>query len=334
MPFGPARCPTGTCHSPRRSPPASFLGPAARGLFGYGRGEQVSRTVFVLDQRGPERGRRLSARSARRTTRRSAADRQIFFGEAWQIARPCGLARSPCRSRRRRASKLRLLADAARGPWSARRVYAPRALPAQQRIATAEARTGLAATAKHASNSACARSNCAHAHARSIPPESQSTTFPPLVECAPHGNVQDISVRQCLQIASPYGMGKVIGRGSHELQGRVFCRFPTSRARRGTHAPITCRTVSEHIADVLIARREAASRWRSWRQVKAEIPDYNSPARTRRWEHISAHIDLLAAMVRGRRVEGEEFEFIGPHATPTSAPTACRCRALPCTRFA
>jgi hypothetical protein len=63
---------------------------------------------------------------------------------------------------------------------------------------------------------------------------------------------------------------------------------------------------------MLVARRDALA-IEIVRQVKAEIPEYNSPPRES-LVHISSHIDLLAAMVRGRAVQAREFDFIAPHA--------------------
>ena len=49
------------------------------------------------------------------------------------------------------------------------------------------------------------------------------------------------------------------------------------------------------------------------RQVKREIPDYLSPP-GEALEHIAAHIDLLAMIIRGGHVRAADYEFIAPHA--------------------
>ncbi len=68
----------------------------------------------------------------------------------------------------------------------------------------------------------------------------------------------------------------------------------------------------EHIADMLIARRRVLA-IEIVGQVRAEIPEYESPPRES-LEDITQHVELLAKMVRGRRVGAKDFDFIGPHA--------------------
>ncbi len=68
----------------------------------------------------------------------------------------------------------------------------------------------------------------------------------------------------------------------------------------------------ERIADMLVARRRALAS-EIVAQAKREIPEYVSPP-GEALEHIAGHIDLLAAIIRGRRVVGADYDFIAPHA--------------------
>ncbi|HUA73977.1 MAG TPA: helix-turn-helix domain-containing protein [Solirubrobacteraceae bacterium] len=68
----------------------------------------------------------------------------------------------------------------------------------------------------------------------------------------------------------------------------------------------------EGIADMLVERRRELA-GEIVLLVKLEIPEYRSPPRDA-LEHIAAHIDVLAAMIRGRRVRPSDYDFIAPHA--------------------
>lgn len=68
----------------------------------------------------------------------------------------------------------------------------------------------------------------------------------------------------------------------------------------------------ERIAQMLTERRRSLAA-EIVRQVKREIPEYVSPP-GEALEHIAAHIDLLAAIIRGRRVVASDYDFIAPHA--------------------
>ncbi|MHB8235810.1 MAG: PucR family transcriptional regulator [Solirubrobacteraceae bacterium] len=105
-------------------------------------------------------------------------------------------------------------------------------------------------------------------------------------------------------------MGEVTG-AEPRTSGRVFVAS-LQAARKQARSASEVQARLEHIADMLVARRDALA-LEIVRQVKAEIPEYNSPP-SESIEHISAHIDLLAAMVRGRTVQAREFDFITPHA--------------------
>jgi hypothetical protein len=105
-------------------------------------------------------------------------------------------------------------------------------------------------------------------------------------------------------------MEEVIG-WQPRTSGRAFvASLQAAREQQHPAADVPARL--EHIADMLVARRRTLAT-EIVTQVKDEIPEYRSPPREA-LEHISAHIDLLAAMVRGRRIDPEEFKFIGPHA--------------------
>jgi PucR C-terminal helix-turn-helix domain/GGDEF-like domain len=111
-------------------------------------------------------------------------------------------------------------------------------------------------------------------------------------------------------------MEKVIG-GATRTSGRVFVASlqaaDEEAAARRAALGLDVQRHLERIAEMLVTRRRALAA-QIIRQVKAEIPDYDSPVRES-LEHISAHIDLLAAMVRGRRVDAHEFDFVAPHAS-------------------
>jgi len=67
-----------------------------------------------------------------------------------------------------------------------------------------------------------------------------------------------------------------------------------------------------HIAEMLVARRHTLA-MEIAAQVKREIPEYVAPPREA-LEHIAGHIDLLAAIIHGRRVVAADYDFIAPHA--------------------
>jgi sugar diacid utilization regulator len=68
----------------------------------------------------------------------------------------------------------------------------------------------------------------------------------------------------------------------------------------------------ERIADMLVERRRELAA-KIVVLVKEEIPEYRSPPHEA-MEHIASHIDVLAAMIRGRRVRPSDYDFIAPHA--------------------
>jgi sugar diacid utilization regulator len=92
---------------------------------------------------------------------------------------------------------------------------------------------------------------------------------------------------------------------------------PTLQILRSRSRPSNVQRRLDHIAEMLVARREDLAA-EIVGQVKREIPDYRSPPRES-LEHIAAHIDMLAALVRGRRAMPSDYDFIAPHAARRAA---------------
>ncbi|HEX3909244.1 MAG TPA: helix-turn-helix domain-containing protein [Solirubrobacteraceae bacterium] len=105
------------------------------------------------------------------------------------------------------------------------------------------------------------------------------------------------------------GMEEFIGTEARTSAAGVV---PTLQITRGRSRAADVQERLEHIADMLIARRRALAS-EIVLQVKREIPEYRSPPGEAA-EHIAAHIDALAATVRGRRLEPSDYDFIAPHA--------------------
>ncbi len=81
---------------------------------------------------------------------------------------------------------------------------------------------------------------------------------------------------------------------------------------RAASADVEVQRRLERIAEMLVARRRALAS-EIVAQVKREIPGYLSPP-GEALEHIAGHIDLLAAIIRGRSVVAADYDFIAPHA--------------------
>ncbi len=97
-----------------------------------------------------------------------------------------------------------------------------------------------------------------------------------------------------------------------ELRTSAAGVVPSLQIARGHRRTGEVQERLEHIADMLIERRRALAA-EIVEQVKREIPEYRSPPGEAA-EHIAAQISALAAMVRGRRVEPADYDFIAPHA--------------------
>jgi len=109
----------------------------------------------------------------------------------------------------------------------------------------------------------------------------------------------------------PDGMSGVIGSQPRTSASGVVSTLQVV-GERAASADAEVQRRLERIADMLVARRRTLAS-EIVAQAKREIPEYVSPP-GEALEHIAGHIDLLAAIIRGRRVVAADYDFIAPHA--------------------
>ncbi len=109
----------------------------------------------------------------------------------------------------------------------------------------------------------------------------------------------------------PDGMSGVIGSQPRTSAAGVVPTLQVVGERAGS-VDTEVQHRLERIADMLVARRRTPAA-EILAQAKREIPGYLSPP-DEALEHIVGHIDLLAAIIRGRRVVVADYDFIAPHA--------------------